>query len=1116
MTSNPASPPVCVECGAALSPYTSEGLCTRCLLQSGVQILSELDVPQTTTYSGQTLAAFAQVTIRQASSGSRRLDDFGDYQLLDEIGRGGMGVVFRARQVSLNRIVAVKMLKFGAFTREEYVARFRKEAEAAATLRHPNIVAIHDSGECAGEHYYSMEFIEGKSLADWSGGQPLEPRRAAGLMCPIASAVQHAHSRGILHRDLKPSNILLDQEDQPHVSDFGLARRMDENSSLTMSGQAFGSPNYMAPEQAAGERGRVSVRSDLWSLGAVLYYLLTARPPFAGPTIAETIRALHDDEPARPRLLNSSIPTDLETICLKCLEKEPGKRYCSAQDFAEDLGRFLRHEPISARPIARVERAWRWCRRKPALAGALGTAGVLLLSLLIGSPIAVYRVSHERSRAEKGEFAARQKAYASDMNRAQQAIQADEFDLALRLLDAHRPTGKPLRGSQREKTPIDKSVIPQPQPATDLRGWEWRYLWRQCQGEQRFILDAHTKGLTAVGLLRADQTAFSAGRDRSVRLWDLKSRRQVGLLPHADEVIGAAASPDGRWLAIATEKEAESRPILLWDLAAQKVAAEFNTVTAKSTNFWLRTGSIVFSPDSKWLAFATMWGGVRIWDVNARVEIANLPATNSFNNLLGLAFSPDSHTLAYNENDDGTIVLWDINARSTRRLTGRQSAITSLTFSPDGQLLASASEDGTARLWELAHAKERFGFTNHSGGLSSLSFSPDGRTLASGGEGSGQVIRLINVETGQLKAELRGHLKEVSALVLTRDGQTLLSSSGDGTLRAWDPAVPRKQTLSHVFAPNSISVAWANYGPALFLSADGRHLLTVYSNQTFSVWDTLRLAEGERHSLPFTNTAMAAVAPGGRLASFGSRNGEIVLWDVETGNPRPLPQAGMGRIHRLTFSPDGRYLAAADDFKLPTEMAGSNDDPRRTVRVWDLNGREKIRVFSPDGQFLWKLSFSQDSKMLMGGTWRGDVMLWLLKASRGPSTFLERSGNVEGLASLPDGETLLSASTDIHFWSIRTRHETGTLRPRIGWFSSLALSPDGRRLAAGVNNGRIMIWDLASREEVAMLEGHKETVTQIAFTDDGDHLISVSKDQLRVWRGATLAETETDGTGEKR
>jgi WD40 repeat protein len=466
--------------------------------------------------------------------------------------------------------------------------------------------------------------------------------------------------------------------------------------------------------------------------------------------------------------------------------------------------------------------------------------------------------------------------------------------------------------------------------------------------------------------------------------------------------------------------------------------------------------------------------------------------------------------LAYNENEDGAIVLWDIASHSViGRLTGHQSAVTALAFTRDGQTLASGSLDRTARLWNLAERREGFAFTNHSGGFTSLAFSPDGRTVAMGGEGSaGRVIRLFEVETGSQKAELRVHLKAISSLAFTPDGQTLLSASDDGTVRVWDLVPRAKEKSVHEFPRNSIS-NWGSYGPALCLSPDGRHLLTVYTNQTFSVWDTLQLAEGERHPLPFTNTTIAALAPGGRLAAFASRRGEVMLWEVETGRACFFAQPDTNTIYRLVFSLDGRYMAAADDTKTLSQMALAYDT-RRTIRVWDVGGQKQTHALSTDREFLpVSLTFSADDRALMAGSARGTVKLWPLDGTGEAATFPGHSGWVNGLAMLTNGQTLISVSPEIRFWDVGTRRENALkLSPRAGIYHCLALSSDGRRFAAGASDGRITIWDAASHQELATLVGHEESVRQLAFTPDGDHLVSVSKDQLRVWRASSWPEIE--------
>src|SRR5882672_2364267 len=376
----------CLKCGAPLTGDARGGFCPKCLFAQAsagdVDVLSHASQIEPSSTVAATASGSSDYASASTATGLPLPRAFGDYELLEEVARGGMGIVYRARHLSLDRIVAVKMLLFGPLSSPEFVKRFRAEASASASLLHPNIVAVHEVGVHQGQQYFAMDYVEGQSLAKLLASGPLPARRAAGYLKTIAEAIHYAHERGILHRDLKPSNVLIDARDQPRVTDFGLARRLEGDSELTVTGQVLGSPNYMPPEQATAKRGKVSRRSDVYSLGAMLYHLLTGRPPFVGEVLTDTLEQVLNSEPVSPRLLNPSVPRDLETICLKCLEKEPDKRYAAAQMLADELGRFLNREPVQARAVTRSERLWRWCRRKPALASFIATTALLLMTVL--------------------------------------------------------------------------------------------------------------------------------------------------------------------------------------------------------------------------------------------------------------------------------------------------------------------------------------------------------------------------------------------------------------------------------------------------------------------------------------------------------------------------------------------------------------------------------------------------------------------------------------------------------------------------------------------------------------------------------------------------------------
>ncbi|MCI0534268.1 MAG: serine/threonine protein kinase [Verrucomicrobiales bacterium] len=547
------------------------------------------------------------------------------------------------------------------------MGRFRAEAEAAASLEHPNIVPIYEVGEHRGFQFFSMRFVEGQTLGQALAAGPMPERAAATLLAKLARAVHYAHQRGVLHRDLKPNNILLDAERQPHLTDFGLAKLLEKETDLTLSGAVLGTPSYMSPEQAAGKTKQMTTAADVYGLGAVLFEMLTGRVPFAAPSSAETVRQVLDEEPPRPSLLNAAVSVAVETICLKCLEKQPAQRYESALALAEDLERWLRHEPIRARPSTVWERGAKWVRRQPALAG-LGAA--LSMALLIGVPALLWQ-SMARQRALE---ANRRALYVMEMNVALQAWQAGQWRRARELL---------------------AGAIPR-QSEPDLRGFEWHYLDTLCRDQSVMTrtLAEPNQMVQTVAISPDRQRVAAAGAGRAIEIWDIAPGQSTNRLKGEDGYRCILFTPDGRWLL-----SGGYDPLLrVWDVATERLLF---TLSGHS-NYVER---IAVSPDGRWVASGSRADGVvKVWDLPARAAAATLGGLP--NDRPSLAFSADGTVLAWGSGDK-SVRLWNVSRQQeVAVLRGHGGNVVSLAASPDGQWLASSDNAGAVKLWDWAGQRE--------------------------------------------------------------------------------------------------------------------------------------------------------------------------------------------------------------------------------------------------------------------------------------------------------------------------------------------------------------------------------------------------------------------------
>ena len=1032
------------------------------------------------------------------SASGRRL---GDYELLEPIGQGGMGVVYKARQISLDRVVALKLLPFGPFSRDDVVQRFRAEAGAAAALQHPNIVAIHEVGEHAGQPYFSMDYVEGRTLAEVVREKPLPAKRAAIYLKTIAVAVHYAHQHGILHRDLKPANILIDAFDQPRITDFGLAKRLLVDSDLTLTGQVLGSPNFMSPEQAEGRQKEVGPTSDVYALGGLLYHLLTRQPPFQSETLTTLLKQVLESEPVAPRLLNPSVPRDLETICLKCLEKEIARRYPTAQALADDLGRFLEGEPIRARPVGPLGRGWKWCRRRPALAGALAS---LSATFLLGLAGVIWQWQQTRLANVAGE----RREYANQIALAQSVIGSRQFERATDILNGRTPER--------------------------YRGWEWGWLLRQCHQDLMTLTNAG--GLFAVF---SPDSRFLAiqGPSTNILLWDLRTDKPVqSFVGHTFRygVSYAAFTPDGRQLASAGWGDGTVR---IWDVATGR---ELRLLPHSN---WVY--SLSYHPEGKKLATGCFDGKARIWDIERGVILAESPPNGD--EVYCAEFSPDGQRVAYAggyyrgiaTSRDASVRVWDPASGEVRRLDGHTQSVSRIAWSPRGDLLASVGWDGRVKLWDPAatNALATLSTGDGRGVLMGVAFSPDGRRLVVAGTEyqtmSGR-LEVFDVASRRRLHELVGHATGIGGVSFAPNGR-LIASAGD-TFKVWAAEPPP----TYLSLEGHDQTVWT-----VAFSTDGNYVATGGLDQTVKLWNATNGELVKTIAVNFPAVSLAFSPEGNQLVTVGPEH-TACIWPVPADPkartsrraealPEPStihhpPSAGVqslptsaataneplrlrghsGTVLAVAWSPDHRWIAT-----------GGKD---RQVILWDApTGRERCRLRGHTDGVL-SLAFAPDSKLLATGGEDATVRLWDLAAARCRRVLTNHHRAVLSLAFSPVGHLLASGEENglARLWDTETWRELHAFPVSVNGPTALAFSPDGRRLATAgggrdfsinwARDNRVRLWDVERGQEIFTLLAHSNAVYGVAFSPDGRQLATASGDNTaRLWTAFPWRTTDYPG-----
>jgi WD40 repeat protein/serine/threonine protein kinase len=1064
----------------------------------------------------------------------------GDYHLLREVGRGGMGVVYEAEQRSLGRRVALKVLPIRALTETAAVERFRREARLAARLHHSNIVPVFEVGQDGDACFYAMQFIPGHSL-DRVLAQLREPGPAGTpgpitrLLCPnpgtsppsagaapgrgregrpprldysavarvgleAAQALAYAHQRGVLHRDIKPSNLLLDESGTVWVTDFGLAKA--EEDGLTRSSDMLGTLRYMAPERFGGA---CDTRADIYGLGLTLYELLTLRPAFPGTDQARLMDQIRHEDPARPRALDPGVPRDLETVVLKAMDKDPARRYQTAAELADDLQRFLGDEPVRARRPTPPERLWRWCRGHPGMA-ALSAA--LLLTLLAGLAGVTLKWREAEAEHVQADLARRT---AEEQSRRYQGLSAQfMLERGSNLCEQGR-YGHGLLWLARglEVAPADSPL--QQSLRSALGGWG-----AQLHPLRAILPQGST--IHAAALSPDGKTVLLGSSDGTARLWQLDEVAADGAAPSWGRPLGAplrfgeavaavAFSPDGRAAVAASE-----------DGTARLLSAGTGEPLGEPLRHDLPMRVAVFAPDGRVVATGSNDGTARLWDVpTGRPHGEPLRHAAS---IRSAAFSPDGERLVTGS-DDQTARIWNTaTCRPVADPLRHQGSVRAVAFSPDGRTVLTGSNDTTACLWDTASGRRLGDPLHFDRPVATTVFSPDGTRFLAAPED--KVAEVRDTRTGRPVGQPLHHLDRIFGAAFSPDGTMLVTGSDDGTARVWDAATgqPLGEPLRHgngvhvvAFGPDGREVLVAEWGGlarvwgvsradagARLLAREPKRVVGVtFSPDGRSIWE----ATGKLRRLDVTTGRClqelkvrgevlfsAACSPDGRTLAAASLSGAARLWDVASGEPRgePLRHPAPAWVMAVAINPDGRTLATGGgDFE--------SSKRRGEGMLWEVaGGRPLARLQGHDREVI-AVAFSPDGRTLATGSRDNSARLWEAGTGR-PGPVLAHRDWVTAVAFSPDGRRVLTASRDgtAHLWDAATgqsaapalRHEAAVL--------GAAFSPDGRLILTGCEDGTAHLWESVTGQPAAAPFRQGALVHAVAFSPDGRWLVTGGED----------------------